>query len=259
MVRSLFETGKINLSTAFFCDGNTLVGSKQFNCWNKHGQQNLIAAIAHSCNVFFYKSGLMIGAQNIHDYAVKFGLSRPQAFELPYETGGFVPSPLWRKINKFKNWYDGDTANLAIGQGDCLVTPLQMARMMAVFANKGYLVNPYIVKTVDGEDISVYQKKAIRLSFKASTINYIRQGLREVVLGSEGTANVLSGLAVSVAGKTGTAQVPSGQPHAWFLGFFPFENPKFVICVFLEHGGPGYVSCVLAKQIIEEMIKEGLI
>ena len=253
------ETKKINLSTTFLCTGSTFIGKQEFACWKTHNQQNLIEAITHSCNVFFYKAGLLVGAQVIHDYAIKFGLSRPASFELPYEAGGFVPSPLWRRINKLRNWFDGDTANLSIGQGDVLVTPLQLTRMMAVFANKGYLVTPYIVKAVDGQDVSIYQRKAVYLSIKASTIDYIRQGLRDVILNPAGTGNVLSDLRVSVAGKTGTAQVSHGQPHAWFLGFLPFKNPKFVICVFLERGGPGYVSCVLAKQIIETMINEGLI
>jgi penicillin-binding protein 2 len=253
------QTRKINLATTFLCTGSIFVGRQEFSCWNTHNQQNLIAAIAHSCNVFFYRTGLLLGAQVIHDYAVKFGLSRPTSFELPYEVGGFVPSPLWRKINKFRNWFDGDTANLSIGQGDCLVTPLQMARVMAVFANGGYAVTPYIVKAIDGRDISIYQRKIVNLSLKTTTIDYIRQGLREVILDPGGTGKVLSDLSVSTAGKTGTAQVPSSQPHAWFIGFFPFKNPKFVICVFLERGGPGYFSCILAKHIIEAMINEGLI
>jgi penicillin-binding protein 2 len=253
------ETRKINLSTTFNCAGRTLIGKQEFSCWNTHNQQGLIAAIAYSCNIFFYKAGLLLGAQAIHDYAIKFGLSRPAALGLPYEAGGFIPSPLWKKINKFQNWFDGDTVNLSIGQGDCLVTPLQMARLLAVFANKGYLVNPYIVKAVDGKDISIHRKSAADLGLKKETIDYIRQGLRGAIYDPAGTGNVLSDLAVSVAGKTGTAQAPPGQAHAWFAGFFPFENPKFVICVLLERGGPGYYSCVLAKQIIEAIIAEGLI
>jgi penicillin-binding protein 2 len=253
------ETKKINLSTSFLCHGKMLIGNQEFACWSTHNAQNLISAIAHSCNVFFYNTGLLIGAQTIHDYAVKFGFSRQTSFELPYETSGFIPSPLWRKINKFKNWYSGDTANLSIGQGDCLVTPLQLLRMMAVFANRGNLVTPYIVKSVDGRDISANTKKITSLSLKPGTIDYIRKGLRGVVSDPAGTGNVLSSLPINVAGKTGTAQAPPGQPHAWFVGFFPFENPKYAICVFLERGGPGYYSCVLAKQIIEAMIAQGLI
>jgi penicillin-binding protein 2 len=253
------ETGKINLSTTFYCPGSIYIGKMEFSCWDTHNTNNLIGAIKHSCNVFFYRTGLLVGAQNIYDYALKLGFSRPAAIDLPYEVGGFVPSPLLRKIYRFKNWFEGDTANLAIGQGELLVTPLQITRMMAVFANRGTLVTPYVVKAVDGKDISTLRKKTIALSLKESTINYIRQGLRSVVSDPHGTANILSDLPVSIAGKTGTAQVPRGQPHGWFVGFFPFQEPKLVICVFLEHGGSGYASSVVAKQIIENIFKEGLI
>jgi penicillin-binding protein 2 len=253
------ENKKINQNTSFLCQGSTMVGRREFKCWNTHGVQNVITALAHSCDVFFYKTGLLTGAQTIHDYALKFGFSRPTSFDLPYETLGFIPSPLWRKINKFQNWFDGDTANLSIGQGEVLVTPLQVTRMMAVFANGGFLVTPYITKYIDGKDMSKYHKKPERLNFKPNTVNYIREGLRQAVSGINGTGNVLSGLGVSVAGKTSTAQAPPGQPHAWFSGFFPFQKPKFVICVFLERGGSGYYACLMAKQIIGRMITEGLI
>lgn len=253
------ESHKISPSTTFACNGGLLIGNRNFACWNTHGEEDLLSAITHSCDVFFYRTGLLAGAQNIHDYALKFGLAKSVPFELPYGQAGFIPSPLWRKINRFRNWFDGDTANLSIGQGDCLTTPLQITRMMAVFANKGYLVNPYIVKKIGEEDISAYQRRQLRLSLKISTLNQIREGLRKVVSDPTGTAHILSDLPVSVAAKTGTAQTPSGQPHAWCCGFFPFENPKFVICVVLEHGGSGHNSCVVAKEIIEEMSKEGLI
>jgi len=253
------ETNKINLNTTFVCSGSTRIGRGEFNCWNSHGAQNLLGGITHSCNVFFYRTGLLVGAQAIHDYAVKLGFSHATGFELPYEISGFIPSPLWRKLNKFKNWFDGDTANLSIGQGDVLVTPIQMVRMMAVFANEGYLVTPFITKEIDGKDVSAYERRAVHLPFKESTIKTIRNCLRSVVADPSGTANILSSLSVSAAGKTGTAQAPPGQPHGWFVGFFPFEEPRFVICVFLERAGMGYYSSVVAKQIIGKMISEGLI
>jgi penicillin-binding protein 2 len=253
------ETNKINLGTTFFCPGSTNIGKRQFNCWDTHREQDLIGAITRSCDVFFYRTGLLLGPQVIHDYAIKFGFHKPTSVDLPYEAIGFVPDPLWKRLYRFQNWFDGDTANFAIGQGDLLVTPLQILRMMAVFANRGFLVNPYIVKAIDGRDISLYQKRISRLNLKEKTLDYIRQGLRRVVSEPDGTANVLSSLEVPVAGKTGTSQVSYGQPHGWFVGFFPFKNPKFVLCVFLEHGGSGYNACVLTKQIIEMMVTEGLI
>ncbi|MFA5276769.1 MAG: penicillin-binding transpeptidase domain-containing protein, partial [Candidatus Omnitrophota bacterium] len=253
------ETKKISSSTTFVCTGSTLIGRRKFSCWAIHGPVNLNQAIVHSCDVFFYRTGLLTGAQAIHDYALRLGLGKPSGFELPYETGGFVPSPLWMKINKFKNWFDGDTANLAIGQGDCLVTPLQMARLMCVFANKGYLVTPYIVKAIGGRDISRYQKRITALPLKASTINNVREGLRGVVSNPDGTASTMAALPVEVAGKTGTAQAPPKQSHGWFAGFFPYKEPKYVICVFLEHGGSGHAASVVAEDIINGMHKEGLL
>jgi penicillin-binding protein 2 len=253
------ELKKINLSTSFFCPGSIMVGARRFSCWETHGTQDIIQAIAHSCDVFFYRTGLLVGAQNIHDYAARLGLGRSIGFELPYETSGFIPSPLWRKINKFRSWYDGDTANLIIGQGDCLVTPLQATNMMAAFANRGYLLSPYIIKAVGGLDLSAKKKKLTPVTFKKSTFEIISKGLRQVVSDPKGTGNALSTLPIAVAGKTGTAQVSRGATHAWFVGFFPFDKPKFVICVLLENGGPGHAASVVAKQIIEEMNKQGLI
>ncbi|MEW6101444.1 MAG: penicillin-binding protein 2 [Candidatus Omnitrophota bacterium] len=252
------ETKKINLNTSFSCAGGTYIGKQEFSCWDTHGQQSLIPAIAHSCNVFFYKTGIMLGSGTIHDYAVKFGLSRPVPLELPYEASGFVPSAVWRRIYKFKSWYAGDTANLSIGQGDLLVTPLQMARMISVFANGGNLVAPYIVKEVEGKTFN-RAKRPVSLGLKETTIEYIREGLRLAVSDPKGTASVLSGLPLQAAGKTGTAQAPPGQTHAWFAGFFPFQKPKYVLCVFLERGGPGYAASVIARHIIEAFIQEGLL
>jgi penicillin-binding protein 2 len=252
------ETKRLDLSKTFFCQGDIFIGKQKFHCWETHYSQNLIQAIAHSCNIFFYKAGILVGPQTICDYALKFGFAHLIPFELPYQESGFLPSPLWKRMNKFGKWFPGDTANLSIGQGEVLVTPLQVTRMMAVFANRGYLVNPYIVKSVAGTPTILYKTKALNLSLREGTLNYIRQGLRDAVLDLKGTANVLAGLLVAVAGKTGTAQTSGGPPHAWFAGFFPFRAPRYVICVFLEQGGAGYQAALVAKQIIEAMLAEGL-
>ncbi|MDD5116315.1 MAG: penicillin-binding protein 2 [Candidatus Omnitrophica bacterium] len=253
------ELRKINLATSFLCRGSMMIGSRKFSCWDVHGMQDVISALAHSCDIFFYRTGLLLGAQNIHDYALKLGLGKSTSFELPYETSGLIPSPLWKKINRFQNWFDGDTANLSIGQGDCLVTPLQAVDMVSVFANGGYLPSPYIIKSVGGVDLSAKKKRMLRVGFRRETLEIVRRGLRAVVSGSRGTGSVLSGLKVPVAGKTGTAQVSRGSTHAWFVGFFPYDKPKYAICVFLEHGGPGHAATVIARQVIEAMIKQGII
>ncbi|MBM3243225.1 MAG: penicillin-binding protein 2 [Candidatus Omnitrophica bacterium] len=253
------ENKKINRISSFLCQGSLRVGKQDFKCWDTHGQQNIISAIAQSCNVFFYRLGLLVGAQIIHDYATKLGFAHSTGIDLPYEKQGFIPSPLLRKLSTLKGWFDGDTANLSIGQSEVLVTPLQVARMMSVFANGGYLVTPYITKSIDGKGLDRYRKKPEKLNFKQENIDIIKEGLRGTVSYQGGTGSVLSGLKVEVAGKTGTAQAPPKQSHAWFCGFFPFKEPRFVICVLLENGGPGYNSCLIAKKIIEEMLIQGLI
>lgn len=252
------ELGKINSSTSYFCQGSMDIGNRSFKCWSTHKEENLANAIAHSCDVYFYRLGLMLGPQIIHDYALKFGLSKLTGIDLPYEAIGVIPDPLWKRIHNFQNWYDGDTANMVIGQGYVLVTPIQIARFMAIFANGGMLVRPYIVQSVGGEDILKYQRSFSKVAIKQSVINQVRQDLRGVVFDPDGTANALSSLPVTVAGKTGTAEFSRGLTHGWFAGFFPYKNPKFVICVFIENNGSGHMAVMLAKRVIEEMVKESL-
>ncbi len=253
------ETKKINLSTSFLCTGSTRVGNRSFACWDTHGQQVLIEAIAHSCDVFFYKTGLLLGPDMIHDYALRFGLSKPTNIDLPYEINGFVPSRIWRRLSKFQNWYDGDTANFAIGQGELTVTPIQIARLMGIFATNGIILNPHIIKAVDGKPVYTVPKKPVRLPLKQATLNTIKQGLRKVVIDPKGTASNLATSGVAVAGKTGTAQVSKGLSHGWFVGFFPFDKPKYIICVMLENGGSGHAAAIVTSEIISAMYKENLL
>lgn len=249
----------IDAGTTFLCTGSTYIGTMAKKCWDVHGPQDVSDSLQNSCNVFYYKVGLLLGGQAIHDWAVRFGMGRPSPFELPYEASGIMPSPLWRKIHRFKPWYDGDTANIAIGQGEVLTTPLQITRMMAVFASDGYLIDPYITRAVDGRDLSAYEQHKTRLPISTPALQLIKKGLRDVVLQRSGTGHVLSDLPVAVAGKTGTAQAPPGNTHAWFVGYFPYHAPKFVICVFLERAGPGYVACLRAREIIWKMHEAELI
>ncbi|MCM8795508.1 MAG: penicillin-binding protein 2 [Candidatus Omnitrophica bacterium] len=253
------ETEKLDLKRRFFCSGKMQIGKQEFSCWDVHNDENLQEAISHSCNIFFYHTGLLLGGQLIHDWGLQLGFYKPTGIDLPYEASGFVPSPLWRSLFRLRNWSAGDTANLSIGQAELLVTPLQVCRMMAILANQGKLVTPHVVKSIAGKEILWPEKRIIGIHLKKKTLDYLRQGLRRVVMDKDGTAHNLSSLSVSVAGKTGTAQVAAGAPHGWFAGFFPYKDPKFVLCVFLEHGGSGYAASSLAKQIIEKMLQEGLI
>jgi penicillin-binding protein 2 len=253
------ETGKINSRTEFGCPGFLMIGRRQFKCWDTHGTQDLLNAIAHSCDVFFYHTGLNTGPQAIHDYAVKFGFAKPTGIELPYEATGFIPNPLWRRFSQFRQWYDGDTANMAIGQGELLVSPLQICRMVAVFANGGKLVTPYLIKAIDNAEVWRQHMRITDLHLKLPVVQAVRKGMRKAV--ESGTCSALVSLPVSVAGKTGTAQVSGKEfdTHAWFAGFFPYDKPQYAICVFLEKGGHGSSAVEVAKRVIEQMCQADLL
>lgn len=250
------EQGKIATDTTYNCSGSMMVGNKQFRCWSTHGRENLIQAMAHSCDIFFYRTGLLLRGQTIHDYAVRFGFGKITGIDIPNEAAGFVPDPSWKKRVRKQTWYDGDTANFSIGQGDLLVTPLQVIRLVSVFANRGFLVTPHLVKAVDGRDVSSMFKKPVRVPIKQSTIDNIRDSLQSVVSVDDGTGNVLKGLPVTIGGKTGTAQVTRGLSHGWFAGFFPFNNPRYALCVFLENGGGGHAAALMTREIVQEMIRQ---
>ncbi len=274
------EKKKINSSSKIFCKGSMKIGNRQFACWGIHGEEDIVDALAHSCNIFFYNLGLRLGPQLINEYALKFGFNQPTGIDLIGESSGFLPCSLWQRIKKGHRWFAGDTANMSIGQGAVLVTPLQVARMMAVIANGGRLIKPRLFKAInstsppvtassgdtqgrkvndDSQIVTSPSREGINLSIGEETLQITRRGLIGAVNKPGGTASSLANVGVSIAGKTGTAQVSSGQPHGWFVGYFPTDEPKFVICVFLEHAGSGYYSCQLAKKIIEQMLAEGLI
>jgi penicillin-binding protein 2 len=153
-------------------------------------------------------------------------------------------------------WRIGDTYNVSIGQGDTLVTPLQVAAYTVVFANGGTLYRPYILDiVVNPETKKNIQQTAptiLRKGFvRDETLLVVREGMRMVV--TTGTARILQAVPVAIAGKTGTAETGiKNQEHAWFTGFAPYENPELVITVLVEHGGEGsLISAPIAKEILE--------
>jgi penicillin-binding protein 2 len=145
----------------------------------------------------------------------------------------------------------GDTANFSIGQGDLLVTPLQIARMVAVIANSGMLIQPHILKRIGDRDAPDF--KAENLKVSKENINTIRRGMRQVVEDPDGTGSRAFSSKVSISAKTGTVQLGPGIiPHGWFAGFAPSENPKICFVVFLENGGSGGdIPAEIARQAVE--------
>jgi penicillin-binding protein 2 len=169
-----------------------------------------------------------------------------------------VPNPTWKKKAKNEAWYIGDTYNLAIGQGDFLVTPLQLARATAAIANGGTLYTPHLVKTIlrpTGEitkDMEKELAKQERIADPAA-LAVVREGMRQTAV--SGSARSFAHLGVEVAAKTGTAQfdVSKEKTHSWFTSFAPYQNPEIAVTVIVEGGGEGFsVAAPVAKNIIEQ-------
>lgn len=226
------------------CPGYFKLGRRTIRCWKPdgHGQQDLIHAIKNSCNVYFYKLGLLIGIDTWHKYSLMFHFGQKTGIELTNENPGLVPSRQWyEKVYGRGKWTRGMLANLAIGQGELLVTPLQMAQFVSILAERGKLYKPHLgLKLYDPitQKTTVIPRQEEDVPGIDSTVyKYILQGMREVVDGGTGWRAGIYG--IPVAGKTGTAQNPHGDPHAWFIGFAPFDHPEIAVCVLVENGGSG--------------------
>lgn len=262
------EEGIIKPETKFRCGGAFRLSGRNatFRCWRGggHGTLDLVDAIKHSCNVYFYQSGMKLGIDGIERYARLFGFGGKTGIDLPYEVAGFVPSKKWKRKRFGERWYPGENAVISIGQGYLRVTPLQVAAAISAIANGGTYFRPRILRGVlakndDFEGFEpIVQKK---LDVSEAHLKLAREGMWKVVNEDGGTARRARINGHGVAGKTGTAQTVSrkskvqgekSQPHAWFAGFAPFENPSITVVVFVEHGGyGGSVAAPIAKKVFE--------
>lgn len=240
LVAAALETKKAAPSTSFYCPGYYKIGKRVFKCWKKegHGWLNLKNALIHSCDVYFYQLGLKLGVKDIIRYARLFGLGQPTGVDLASEKEGFLPTPEWKwKLYK-ETWYPGDTANLSIGQGYILVTPIQMLKLINAVANGGYLVRPHLVKRIVDEDGSLVfdfiPQKMKKVPISKSTLDFLHKALAGVV--KEGTGWRAANKVVKIAGKTGTAQLAGDKnPHNWFVGYAPADHPVLSIVVLVEN------------------------
>jgi len=226
-----------------------------------HGLTNVFKAIAQSCNVFFYTIGggygniEGLGVERIKKYLEYFGLGNITGIDLPNEKSGLIPDKEWKKSAQGGEWYLGDTYHLSIGQGDLLVTPLQMASAIASIANGGILYKPQLVDKIIDEQKNIVEdieSEILKHDFiNKENLAVVRKGMRETVL--SGSAQSFLSLPVEVAGKTGTAQFGNNnKTHAWFISFAPYENPQIVIVVLIEGGGEGYQAAnPVAKEVYE--------
>ena len=259
------EENIIKKEDTFFCPGGFLVGRRIFKCWKEegHGRLDLEQAIIHSCDVFFYQLGLKVGVEKMIEYAELFGLGKVTGLNLMGEKYGLLPTSDWKLKNRGEVWYRGDTANLSIGQGYILVTPLQMLRVISAVANGGSLVKPYLVKKIENlegeviKDFSSPKKKKISLS--SSTLSFLKKSLRGVV--REGTGWRAEDRIVKISGKTGTVELSEGErPHNWFVGYAPSDNPRLAIVVLVEHREEDIsIAAQIAGKIFSQTFKQGIV
>lgn len=241
------EEGIITGTTKFNSTGGIWVGKWFFPDWKTggHGVTDVRKALADSVNTFFYIIGggydqyPGLGMDIMEKYARKFGMAELTGIDLPGEVSGLIPTAQWKQEVKGEPWYIGDTYHAAIGQGDVLVTPLQVAQFTSVFANGGTMLQPHVVLeseiTHEGERKRVQPVIQTDRVVSPNTVELIREGMRQAV--TDGSAVRLNSLPITSAGKTGTAELGgTKKPHAWFTGFAPYENPEIVITVLIEEG-----------------------
>lgn len=248
--------GRVKPDDSVFCPGHFEIGGRTFLCWEHKGHKRVswLMGLALSCDVYFYTTGLKVGGAAIERFARDFGLGTPTKIPLKFEKGGHLFGPETRK-KAGKSWYDGDTLNLAIGQGELTVTPLQMAIATGALANRGNVWRPrYIQKVVyaDGRPDSVMNTELRQVvAAKKEAWDEVQHAMEVVVSSGTGGGARIPGLVV--AGKTGTAQNPHGEDHAWFIVYAakPGEPASIAISVLVENGGHGgSTAAPVARKMI---------
>jgi penicillin-binding protein 2 len=278
---ALLENDMWNSNRSFQCQGRWegLGADWPRHCWNRggHGWKNMTEAIAVSCNVYFYEAGKafyndFINDENrrelLQDELRAFGYGSRTGIDIPGEVAGRVPDAQWKRdwnenYPEFQQWLPGDTVSLAIGQGDMLATPLQVANSYATIANGGTAITPRLLKQITdglGEVVkrAEPQESEVQPSASAADISAVQRGLREVITSGTGR-NAFNNFSVDVAGKTGTAQIgvavqgddSTANELSWFVGYAPANNPKYLVLVLIEESmGDVSVSAPAARVIL---------
>ncbi|MGH3112308.1 MAG: penicillin-binding protein 2, partial [Gaiellaceae bacterium] len=273
------ESGLLRADELVQCTGKEVIDGQTFKNWDpyKNEPMQLTTAIANSCDTYFYNVALRFYERPdspLQRWSREMGFGQPTGIDLGPEEEGLVPTPSWRRktfeseIDKI--WTSGDSVQLSIGQGDLLVTPLQMTRAYAMIANGGKLVEPHIVKAVEeptneGEAPVVIRpytpKPAREIGIDEYALQTVQQGLYEATHEPYGTSqSVFGAFPIAIAGKTGTAEkfvrLPGFvgmQDQSWWCGYGPYERPEIAVCALIENGGHGgEAAAPVALQVFEE-------
>ncbi len=253
-------------STQYYCDGPE---SRPIKCTHYHETPlRLNSAIQNSCNPYFWNVFRSIitnptyatdstGFKHWRDHVLSFGFGRRFDTDIPFELRGNVPTaPYYDKIYGRGRWKALTIRSLAIGQGEILVTPLQLANLSAVIANRGYYYRPHILKAIGDQEnpVAAFVEKQ-HTSIDPAHFEFISKAMLDVFEGEHGTARWYKLDSVSVCGKTGTVENPHGKDHSMFIAFAPYENPRIAMAVIVENSGYGSTwAAPIATLLIEKYL-----
>ena len=247
MTTGILAENAISPETTVLCQGEIDYGNRQWRCHIRkpgHGRMNLHRAMAQSCDIYYWQVGRdNLGVERIVSYAREYGFGSATGIDLPGEIEGFIPTPQWKNRRFHERWLGGDTMNMAIGQGYTLVTPIQMANMVAMAVNDGKVYQPYLLKELRDPVSGAIEQRTTPVILHESDIDpsifeLVRRDMRGVI--TEGTAQFpLNIKTVEIAGKTGTGEVGlQDHWHSWFAAYAPYttDDPeeRVVVSVIVE-------------------------
>lgn len=255
------ERGKVDPYETFEmpCYGQYKFGNRWFGCWKPagHGKLALEQAIAQSCDVYFYQLIQRLSVDELAETARRFGFGRETGLESFHEQTGLVPDEDFFDARYGRGrWTAGHKLNLAIGQGELLVTPLQMALTFAAIGGDGHLYVPHVVLVSE----NAYGVREPRRVFRSTepvcsprVRAYLRKSMHSVVADEDGTGGLAAVESIDVAGKTGTSENPFGEHHAWFVAYAPAEDPEVSVAVIVENSGHGgEIAAPIVGQILRK-------
>ncbi|MEN4053257.1 MULTISPECIES: penicillin-binding protein 2 [Sulfurimonas] len=273
----LYITTKLSDKWSVDCRSNLRIANRTFRCWKERGHHHtdIVKAIRESCDDYFYKGSLILGNQMMSEGLKRYGFGKKTGIDMPNEFIGVVPSRLWKLRKYNRSWNIGETANMSIGQGDFLVTPLQIARETALIAT-GKLITPHFAKYIGDEPYKI-EYKDILTPLEKRKLPVIRKAMIQVCNSPHGTATQYLHSKVRIAGKTGTAQVIGikqdiekrrlehelsyyNRSHAWFTSYGPTRKPQYIVTVMIEHGGHGgHAAGSIVSDIYNKLLELGYI
>jgi penicillin-binding protein 2 len=275
MAAAGLSEGAIAPGTTFDCGGSAVFFGRRFRCVKRsgHGTVNVESALKASCDIFFYNTAARLGVDKIAEHAKALGFGSITQIDLDGEKAGIVPSTTWAAGKQHRKWYPSETISVGIGQGPLLVTPLQVAVMMAAIANGGTIYRPHVLRAIEHVNADGTIKRSVvppivvrHETISPAALEHVHNGLWKAVNEQGGTGGNARINGLDIAGKTGTVQViaqsgwfsTAGLPfmsrdHAWFASYAPSNDPQIVVVVFVEHAGAhgGTDAAPLAKLLYQ--------